>query len=467
MIDAPAAESEAASRPPDLDGKGPADASRGGLRGLAVRGALWTLSAHGLRQTLRLGGSLVLTRLLFEEAFGYMALVQVVLRGLQMLSDVGVSGSVVRSPRGDDPAYLNTAWTLKIVRGVLLWLVACLLAWPVAEFYDKPMLFALIPVAGLSGLLLGFSSPHLLTLQRHLQLRPLVTLELSVQVIGLALTITLAFLLRSVWALVIGELVRSVLQVTLSYVAFDAPRPKFMWEREAAVDMYRFGRWIFLSTAITFLLQQGDKAILGALLPTGVLGVYAIAVVLARAPVQALQAINRRVMFPVYSRVVLQRPHLLRSRLRQARARLMLIFLPPLWALIFFGPSIVNLLYPERFSEAGWMVQWLAVGACGTVIATTAGGVLLSKGDSLRYMWLQVWRGVAMIAGFYIGYQVAGFPGLVAGGAIARWTDYPMLAFSVHKHGAWLPKLDAIAYGSTAVVIALRLVLGAAGGGAA
>ena len=69
-----------------------------------------------------LASNLILTRLLFPEAFGLMALGSVVLVGLQMFSDAGIGPSIAQSPRGDDPEFLDTAWTAQVLRGVILWL---------------------------------------------------------------------------------------------------------------------------------------------------------------------------------------------------------------------------------------------------------------------------------------------------------------------------------------------------------
>ncbi|UCG33176.1 MAG: oligosaccharide flippase family protein, partial [Phycisphaerales bacterium] len=168
------------------------------LRTRAIRGSLWTIGGHGARYGLRLAGNLVLTRVLFPEAFGLMALVYVVLNGLEMFSDVGVQGSVIRDKRGDEPSFLNTAWTIGAVRGMALWLCASLLAWPAARLYGEPLLALMIPVAGLSSVLRGFSSIAVLTCQRHVQVRPLVLRDLVGGVLGLVVTVALAIQLRSV-----------------------------------------------------------------------------------------------------------------------------------------------------------------------------------------------------------------------------------------------------------------------------
>ena len=93
-----------------------------GLRAKAMRGSAMTIISFGGQNVLRLGSNLILTRLLFPEAFGLMALVQVFMGGLQMFSDLGIQASIIQNSRGDDPDFLNTAWTIQVIRGTCLWL---------------------------------------------------------------------------------------------------------------------------------------------------------------------------------------------------------------------------------------------------------------------------------------------------------------------------------------------------------
>ena len=95
------------------------------LTARALRSALFTLGGFGSAQLIRLASNLILTRLLFPEAFGMMALTMVFLQGLQMFSDVGVAPAIQQSKRGDDADFLDTAWTIQVVRGLCLWLAAC------------------------------------------------------------------------------------------------------------------------------------------------------------------------------------------------------------------------------------------------------------------------------------------------------------------------------------------------------
>src|SRR5215470_13141142 len=102
------------------------------LRKRILSAGTWSLAGYGLSQAIRFGTNLLMTRLLVPDMFGVMAIATVVMVGLAMFSDLGLRQSIVQSRRGDDPAFLNTAWSVQIIRGVLLWVATVLVALLVA-----------------------------------------------------------------------------------------------------------------------------------------------------------------------------------------------------------------------------------------------------------------------------------------------------------------------------------------------
>ena len=141
-----------------------------GTGGRVLRGSAFVILGYGASQVIRLASNLILTRLLYPEAFGLMALVTVAIVGLGAFSDVGIGPAIAHSRRGDDPAFLHAAYTLQVTRGFALFLGACALAWPVARFYGEPALALLVPAVGFSSVITGFNSVAVETAHRHLLL---------------------------------------------------------------------------------------------------------------------------------------------------------------------------------------------------------------------------------------------------------------------------------------------------------
>lgn len=394
----------------------------GRQRSLGARagsGAAWTILSHGGVQGLRFVGNLILTRLLFEEAFGIMALVSVFLIGLTLFSDIGIGPSIIQNERGEEPRFLNTAWTIQVGRGTILWLVSCAGAAPFAEIYGHPELATILPVSGLTALILGFESTKLFTANRHLLVGRLAAIEIASQAAGLASMVAWALVDRSVWALVSAGIVSAVVKVVLSHVALPGIRNRLLLDRDDARSLLRFGRWIFVSTAVTFLAQQSDRLIFGRLIPLGLLGIYQIGFTLASMPTVAVSQLSARVIFPLFSRLR-DAGQELASAFVQVRT---LVFVVAGWALsglIAGGSTVTDILYDERYLQAGWIVQLTAVGCWFAVSGDTYGAVLLSTGNP---KWLAAANSAKFfgLVGFIpLGNLLAGFPGAVAGIVLAE-----------------------------------------------
>src|SRR5262249_40277751 len=156
--------------------------------------------------------------LLFPDVFGLMALVQIFMQGLAMFSDIGIGPSLIQHKRGDDPTFRNTAWTIQIIRGVMLWITSCFIAWPVAKFYGQPMLLQLLPVAGLGAFISGFNSTSVFIANRKLALGRITALDLVSQVVSLVLTCILAVCFHSVWSLLVGSLLGGTVYTVLTHI---------------------------------------------------------------------------------------------------------------------------------------------------------------------------------------------------------------------------------------------------------
>jgi O-antigen/teichoic acid export membrane protein len=409
-----------------------------------LRSSAITAGAFVIAQALRFGSNLILTRLLFPEAFGLMALVTVVLVGLAMFSDMGIGPAISQHKDGDNPDFLDTAWTINVVRGGLLWGVTCVLALPAAHLYQAPALSGLLPLAGVTLLIAGFNPTRIDTANRHLLLGRVTILDLIAQTVGVAAIILLAWLMRSVWALAIGSLLGAMAKLLLTWMLMPGRVNRFVWNPAAGRDLIHFGKWIFLSTACGFLLAQGDKAILGATLTMSDLGIYNIGYFLGSFPVLLGGAVSARVLIPLYRDAHPAQAASDAARLRWLRLGLSGAMLALLAAMALLGVPLVELLYDNRYQSAGAILVAVACVQMPQVVGMTYDHAALAAGQSRPFFLLMALRALVQTLAFLLGATLAGLLGALIGQALATYAVYPAVARLARRFHVWDPRHDLI-----------------------
>jgi O-antigen/teichoic acid export membrane protein len=426
------------------------------IKKLAIRGTIWTIASYGMGQILRFGSNIVLTHLLFPELFGLMSLVYVFIGGLHLFSDIGVGTSIVQNRRGDDPKFLDTAWTLTIVRGLGLWLCCIIIAWPISQFYKEPQLLWLLPIVGLNTAIAGFNSTALFTLSRHLSVKQLAIFELGGQVVSIAVMLIWALFDKSIWALVVGGIASSLFQLIWSHKLNPGKPNRFAWDKEVIEELVSFGKWIFVSTALTFLATQSDRLVLGKLLSFELLGVYGVAYTLADIPKQLTLAVGGKVIFPSYAKFSKLPYAEFRRKIQQLRFPVLLAGAAGLAALIAFGDMAVSHLYDSRYAAAAWMVPVLALGLWPVILNTTLDTALYAVGNP-KFITLGCFVSfVFLVGGIWFGYQFFGIPGAVIAVPFSNVPPYFIITY-----GLWRERLACLGQDivTTAIFLAILAVL--------
>jgi O-antigen/teichoic acid export membrane protein len=407
---------------------------RPSLKVLVLRGSAWTIAGSASGQLIRLAKSLIVTRLLFPEAFGLMSLVWVVIFGLEMLSDLGVASAIIRDKRGDEPDFLNTAWTLQAMRGALLWGVSCVIAGPMAGFYGQPELAQLVPVAGLTALIAGFNSTALHTCRRRMEFGQLTLLEVANELVGFVVVVLWAFLYPSVWALVGGALAGSLFAALASHAFLPGIRNRFRWEPSSLRALIGFGKWIFLGSAFGFLSVQGDRLLLGRYLDMTRFGTYSIAVMLTDALNALVLKINHGVLFPAYAKVMQNDPQRLRSVFYRGRLGVDLLLIFPIGVLMVLGRRVVEVLYDQRYHEAGWMLEALCVRLIISCALSNSEACLVALGQPQYSFFQRLVRAAWILVAIPVGWSLMEIKGAVWAVALSELAVIGVLWVGLVRH---------------------------------
>lgn len=394
-------------------------------------------------QVLRFIGTVVLSHALYPEAFGVMGLVITILMGIEMLSDLGVRVSVITNRR-EDPGFLDTAFTINFVRGLVLFVVAAILAWPFSYIYRAPELRLMVPVAALSAIFAGATSTKLYVANRHMQVWRMNVVQLGAQVVQLAVTIGLALTLRSTWALVFGALVNAAVVCLLSHVALPGRTNRLRWEREAARDILQVGSWVFISTTLTFFAMKIDILLLGRLVDKAQLGVYNQAASLAALPAIVGGQIIGHVLLPALATAFRENVASLVSTYQKARRQLL-----PLGGYICLGvalgsPPLFLYVFDQRYHDAAWMTPLMMLSAWLVFLQEASSRALAATGNLRPMAFANAAKLLFLVIGCLVGRWLAGTPGFILGSAVGALAGHLVIMISLKRAGLPAGKIDVI-----------------------
>jgi O-antigen/teichoic acid export membrane protein len=273
----------------------------GSLTHQTARAGLWLTIGDASTRAAAFIKILVLARLLSPADFGIMGVALLVTNWIQYFTELGFNAALIQK-RDDIRPYLNTAWTIQVIRTVGLGIVVALGAPLAGRAFGEVAAVPVLQVLALEVLIRGLANPAVVYLRKDLDTRREVAWRATSAVAGLGVGILAAFVLRNVWALVVSLLVASCVDTVMSYWARPY-LPSLQIDRARAGELVRFGRWIFSFRAVGFVADNFDALIVGKVLGATPLGYYQMAIQFSLVPASSLGVQLHGVMFPALARI--------------------------------------------------------------------------------------------------------------------------------------------------------------------
>lgn len=341
------------------------------LKARCVRSSIVLGGASFGERGLRLVRNMVLARLLVPQDFGVMAIVIAASGIFEAFGEVGVRQSVIHNTRGAEAEYLNVAWWLQAVRSLGLFLVVFFIAPWIGLFYNKPELTLFLRIVFVAMVFNGIMSPRAYVLEKELQFGRWVFINYGSTILGSIFTITLALWIRNIWALVIGFTAEGLLRCLLSFILCPF-WPRFRIDRVSLNELLRYARGMFGLTLITIVSMQIDVVVVGKVVSAEQLGMYVLALALARQPAGLLFKITGPVLLPAFAEKQDKKQNLCRIVLKAIRISF-LIGVPVYVLLAIFSGQVLSVIYGSQYATValpfGIMCIAMLVRMQGSILA--------------------------------------------------------------------------------------------------
>jgi PST family polysaccharide transporter/lipopolysaccharide exporter len=344
----------------------------------AVKSGVWVGATNVVARSLSLVRLVVLASLLSPDAFGLMGIALLTTSALNQVSQPGVDEALVQRADENVDEYLDTAWTVKLLRGVLAAGVTYLVAPYAGAFFGEPRAVGIIRAVSVVPVLVGLQNPRIVYFQKDLQFHKRLVHQVSGTAVDTAVALAAAVALGSVWALVAGLLAGKVIRLVVSY-AIHGYRPRPSFDRERAVELISYGKWITGLSVLVFLTNSGDDAFVGWLLGSSALGVYQLAYQLSNAPATEISQVISTVVFPAYSKVQDDVAQLREGYFRTLTLTAFCSF-PTAVGIVVVAPPFVHGFLGEKWAAAVPIIQILAIWGLLRALGSTSGPLFQAVG---------------------------------------------------------------------------------------
>lgn len=396
------------------------------LKQLATGGAASVATSVAATNILRIVSSMTLTRLLDAQSFGIVGLITSVSIVLAMLSDVGLYDFIVQHKDGDERHFRDQLWTIRLLRGIGLTLLMMALAHPLALLLDKPQIGPVIAVWSLSFTIDGLSSLAWATAVRNQQFWRLSMLDLAAGIVTIVVSVIVALMIRSYWAMIAGMIAAAMVKAILSYALFPEARRGWHFNYARSRELWGFSRYIAMSSVLSLMLMQADKLVLGRMMPLAAYGLYAIATTLAAAPTGLAVPYSTRILLSAYAHAARQGHDELRRIYYAKRRKFAMLYLVAIGGLAGSAPLVVAILYDRRYTGVAIFLQLLLISAGLKISTLAAKWALIALGNTRSSLFA----------------NICAASWLLVGGAVCLWLGNILLLVAV----VGTSELPALAY---------------------
>lgn len=400
---------------------------REGLSRRAVKGGLWVFLLRVTERGVSLARLVIVARVLMPYDFGVMGIGLLTISVLEMFSQTGFWSALIQK-KEDIKSYLNVSWTVLVLRGIILFAVIYLSAFHVATFFGVPEAGPIIQVIGISVLFQAFTNIGVVYFEKELEFNKVFVYRFTGTLVDFVVAVSAVFVLRSVWALVLGLLAGNAVRCLASY--FIHPfRPHLSTDFRKGKELFGFGKWIMGTHMLVFLLLEGDDMFVGKILGASALGLYQMAFRISNLPATEITNVAHQVSFPLFSKLQDDQDALKNTYLRVLQMTAFLS-VPLAGGIVVLAPDIIRIMLGEKWISATCAVQILAIfGMQRSIASITSGSLLRAKGKPNIETKIQISRLLLLATFIYPSTKLWGITGTAIAVVLSGVILEPFIAF--------------------------------------
>lgn len=319
-----------------------------------LKGVSWLGFLQGVFRVFSLIKFFIIIRVLTPLDLGLFGVASLVLVFFETTTETGINSFLIQHKKNIDE-YINTAWVISIVRGIILTICVLIIAWPVTIFFKQEKAIILLYFISLIPLIKGFANPSAAKFFKHLEFHKEFVLRTSGAFFESLFAVIFVIFLKSPIALIYSLTLSTLIETTLTFVMVR-PLPSFSFNKKMGMEIVHFSKWITLTGFVSYLSTEFDSIIVGRLLGVADLGIYQISQKFSLQILSEGGDVVAKVIFPIFAQISQSKERLKLNFYKTLLAMGVIVGFPALilyffahpFILLFLGKSWINTFEPFR-----------------------------------------------------------------------------------------------------------------------
>lgn len=385
---------------------------------------LWSFTDQFVTQFIFILFSIYLARILAPSVFGTVGLVTVFTNFAVFFIDMGFGTALIQK-KETDKDYFSTVFWFNIAIGTFLYLLFFLTAPLISAFYNMPDLVLIIRVLCLTFIITSVTSVQSNILIKELNFKKKVVFNWIATILGYVVAFYLTYIDYGVWAIVWMYLTTAIVNSMLYWISSHW-KPDFVFHWQKIKELSGFGLNVLGDTTINYWSRNYDNFIIGKVLGSSDLGIYARAYSLMMLPLKNITSVFSRVLFPAFSKIQHDIP-LIRIQYLKVIKYIAAITFPIMIAMAVLSKEFVLLFFGENWAKMIPILSMLSILGAFQSLVSLNGLLYNSLGKANIAFKVSIWVNLILIITFTVGVQYGIF-GLTLGYLIVG----SLIAFPVY-----------------------------------
>ena len=389
----------------------------------------WSVLQRGYTRILSLLRIIILARFFLSPyEFGLFGIITLILSFLEILTETGVNVFLIQEKENFEK-YINSAWIVSIVRGIIIACILCVFAYPSALFFKSSPVTLLLITTAIIPFIRGFINPTEVIFQKELYFKKEFIFRSIIFTIESLAIILFAFLMHNAYALVFGMIVSAFSEVLISFL-FIKPTPRFKFNFDEFKKIFHKGKWVTMYSIFQYFAENGDDIVVGRILGTSPLAIYQTAYSFSTLPVSEITDVVSKVTFPVFTKIGGDRDRLLKAFLKTTIFISIFSILLGLFIILFPTQIILATIGAKWLSVASLLPLLTIYGICRAIFGSFS-TLFLSVGKQKFVAVMTFVRSITLVLTVVPLTLLFGLEGTVIAALISVLVEIPVILYNL------------------------------------